>query len=319
MEETESIFNLFYYVNFEGIIKEVGVVVHEMSGSDNEKTAFLQQNVESDFLRAIRFPIPDNIKIKKNNIISVGIDHDTYRQHSGKGHDILIFENIFNYYKNSATPLMVITPVKNGMIHIEGTAENVQTQTPFPSHIHVDKQDDWFVGYCDQEGFHFDQLINDDFFAAIKILFNAKHYVSAMKLMLICIDTISYLEFGDVPGNFIKWLSTFADLNKIDITPEELWEFRNSILHMTNLDSRKVTSNKVTRLHFYVASPNFDAIKKSDEGKHFNFKSLIDIIAVAIMKWATTFNIEEGKIEEFVRRYDRVISDQRMTIIHHKN
>ena len=88
---------------------------------------------------------------------------------------------------------------------------------------------------------------------------------------------------------------------------------------MTNLDSRKVKANKVTRLNWYVAHSEYKGVELSDEGKHFNFKSLVDIIAHAIVKWTNTFNIHKDKLEVFVNRYDRVISDKRTTIIHHNN
>jgi hypothetical protein len=318
METPETIFNLFYYSSFE-LITEVGVVVHTMSGNDDDKLRFLQNNVEKDFLSAIRFPIPDNIKIKVNGVIQNGIDHITYRDYCSKGHGFLIYEAVFQYYNAPQSPLMIITPVKNGKIFIEGKEQGKIPTTPFPTHINIDKADDWLIGYVDQEGFHIDRLIDDDFFSAIKLLFNAKHYVSAMKLLMICVDTMAFLEFDDIQGNFVKWLNDYADLYKINVTSEELWEFRNSILHMTNLDSRKVKSNKVIRLNWYVAPAGFKGVELSDEGKHFNFKSLVDIIAVAIAKWTNTFNTQKEKLEVFINRYDRVISDKRMTTIYHHN
>ncbi len=318
INETELIFNLYYFATSD-IITEVGVVAHTISGTDEEKFSFLQENAERDFSNAIRFPIPDNVKIKMNGKVQNGIDHTTYRDYCSKGHGFIIFEAIFQYFDAPASPLTVITPVKDGEIFIEGRESGKQTKTPFPSYIHIDKQDDWFLGYVDEKGFHIDQLIDDDFFSAIKLLFNAKHYVSAMKLLMICVDTMAFLEFDDTSGNFIKWLTNYADLHMINVTPEELWEFRNSILHMTNLDSRKVKANKVTRLNWYVAPAGFKGVELSDEGKHFNFKKLVDIIAVAIAKWTTTFNNQKEKFEVFVNRYDTVISDKRMTMIYEKN
>ncbi len=314
----EKIFNLFYYSSFD-LITEVGAVCHLVSGTDEDKVIFLQQNIEKDFLSAVKFPIPDNIKIKVNGVVYNGIDHITYRDYCSKGHAYIIYENIFNHHDASPSPLMVVTPVKNGKIFMEGTEKGKLPTSPFPSHIHVDKQDDWIIGYIDQEGFHLDRLINDDFFSAIRLLFNASHYVSAMKLLMICVDTMSFLEFDDTTGNFVKWLYAYAELTKINVTPEELWEFRNSILHMTNLDSRKVKANKVTRLNWYVAHIEYKGVELSDEGKHFNFKILVDIIASAILNWTNTFNVEKEKFELFVSRYDRIISDKRMTTIHHNN
>jgi hypothetical protein len=176
-------------------------------------------------------------------------------------------------------------------------------------------QSDWLIEYMDETGLHLDHLINDDFINAIRLLYNSKHYVSAMKLLMICIDTLSYLEYGDIDGSFKKWLNTYSELNKLDLTSNELWEFRNSILHMTNLDSRKVITNKEKRLFFYIANPNTPSFLENEEGKYFNFFDLLTCIANGIHKWGESFNFEREKIDNFINRYDRIISDKRMTQI----
>lgn len=162
-----------------------------------------------------------------------------------EGHGLLVFETAFQHFGASSNPLVVVTPVKNGEIFIEGYEKAKRAMTSPPKFVHTDKQKEWYVDYIDESGFHFDNLINDDFIEAIRILFNAKQYVSSMKLLMICVDTVSYLEFGDTARNFHNWLDTYVDLNSLGIISDELWEFRNSILHMTNLDSRKVQSGKV--------------------------------------------------------------------------
>lgn len=186
-----------------------------------------------------------------------------------------------------------------------------------PNYIHIDKQKEWYSEYIDEKGVHFDKLINDDFFEAIRITYNSKQYVSSMKLLMICVDTISYLEYGDKPKNFQNWINNYTKISDLNIQSEELWEFRNSILHMTNLDSRKVISGKIKRLMFYVSKSNITYPKETDEGKYFNFKELIDIIAEGIKNWAESYNIEKSKFEYFLDRYDRIISDKRMTYIYY--
>lgn len=188
-----------------------------------------------------------------------------------------------------------------------------------PEFIHINKQKEWYIEYTDSNGFHFDRLINDDFFEAIRLLFNNKHYVSSMKLLMICIDTLSFLEFGDVPNNFQNWLKIYVHLENIGISPDELWEFRNSILHTTSFDYRKVLAKKVTRLMFYVSKPNLEYVKETDEGKYFSFKELIGTIANGISKWADTYNVSKEKFEYLLQRYDRIISDKRMTYIYYEN
>ena len=92
-----------------------------------------------------------------------------------------------------------------------------------------------------------------------------------------------------------------------------LWEHRNSILHMSNLDSRKVLSGKEKRISFcvalkgYVPSPDLDI-------QHFNLKELIDEIAQSLSKWIESYNENLEKMVKFIERYDRVISDSRYAI-----
>lgn len=231
---SETIFNLYVYSTLE-LITEVGVVKHTYEGSYEEKTFFLQQNVQ-------KFELPANFKIKINDVVRQGIDYTSYRNLCNEGHGLLVFEKVFQYFNASSNPFVVVTPVKNGAILIEGYEKIKIATTPRPKFVHIDKQKEWYVDYIDDKGFHFDNLINDDFIEAIRILFNAKQYVSSMKLLMICVDTVSYLEFGDISKNFHNWLETYVDLTILDITADELWEFRNSVLHMTNLDSRKVQS-----------------------------------------------------------------------------
>ncbi len=311
----EKIFNLFFYATL-GVITEVGGVAHMISGTDAHKIKYLQDHVEADFPNAIRAELPDRFILLDKGRTYKGIDFVTYRDFTYKGHGLMIFEKLAMLFENSEPPLVVITPVRDGEIFIEGRENLMQTDEPFPRSIKVDKQKEWYSRYIDEKGFHFDRLINDDFFDAIRILYNAKHNVSAMKLLMIAIDTMSFLEFGDVPNNFKHWLEEYADLIKMAITPEELWEFRNSILHMTNLDSRKVVSSAVKRLMFYDAVKDY--VQQNDEGKYFKFKDLLDCVAHAIAKWADTYNKQKEKFEVFLKRYDRIISDKRITYVYYQ-
>jgi amidase len=36
----------------------------------------------------------------------------------------------------------------------------------------------------------------------------AQHYVSATKLLVVAIDSVAHIEYGDTPGSFAKWLAT---------------------------------------------------------------------------------------------------------------
>ena len=132
--------------------------------------------------------------------------------------------------------------------------------------------------------------------------------------MMSFIDTAAYLDFGDVNGNFKNWLDKYSKLDDINVSATELWEFRNSILHMTNLNSRKNIEGKVERLQFYVSEKNLEHLKRSDTHKYFNYKELISVIANGVEKWGETYSIDRNKIHEFIERYDQIISDKDMRL-----
>lgn len=60
----------------------------------------------------------------------------------------------------------------------------------------------------------------------------------------LALDTVAFIDKGDVKDNFCLWLDAYADLKPPGITAKELWEFRNGLLHMTNLHSRSVATGK---------------------------------------------------------------------------
>jgi hypothetical protein len=314
---TEKIFNLFVFSNLD-FISQIGVVCHEIGGTDEEKLSYLHEKVVTDFSAVDKFDLPDNITTKYKGLKRNGIDYMTYRDLCNKGQSLIIFENVFKKYNASENPLAIVTPVENGKIRTDGKETLKPPSNLFSGKLEIDKQDDWLIGYLDNSGLHLDHLINDDFFEAIRLLYNNNHYVSAMKLLMICVDTISYLEFGDIGGNFQKWINTYTKISDLNITADELWEFRNSILHMTNLDSRKVTQNKEKRLIFYVSHPDTHYQSLGDEGKYFKFIDLINCIGFGIGVWGETFNTERTKFETFVKRYDRILSDKRKTYIYNK-
>lgn len=128
---------------------------------------------------------------------------------------------------------------------------------------------DWLLKYSRKGGIQFSELIHDDYFHAIKITYNARLYVSSMKLMLSCIDSLAYIEYGDLRGLpiFVRWLNDFADLAPLGITAEELWELRNGLLHMSNINSSAVKQNKVRRISFHVGQAK---AKLPDTGSVFS-------------------------------------------------
>jgi hypothetical protein len=172
---------------------------------------------------------------------------------------------------------------------------------------------DYLKKYITEAGFDFPRLLNDDFIHPIRLLYNHKHYVSATKLLMSYIDSLGFLEFGETGENtFLKWLETFANLKPVGVTAEELWEHRNSLLHMSNLDSRRVRAGKVKRLAFYIGTLPAAIPVESKEAKYYNLFALIQAIATACGCWIQTFNANPSKCEPFFERYDLIVSDNRL-------
>lgn len=172
---------------------------------------------------------------------------------------------------------------------------------------------DYFGKYFNNESFDLPRLLNDDFFQPVRILFNAKHYVSASKLLVIAIDSISFIEYGDIKENsFMKWLNTYSDIDSIGITAEELWEHRNALLHMSSTTSRKVAIGKIRCLVAYVGELHPNVKLDNNKNGYYNLFELIQVISQACGKWCQTYNENRNKIYSFVERYDLIVSDARM-------
>ena len=172
---------------------------------------------------------------------------------------------------------------------------------------------DYFGKYFNDQGFDFSNLLNDDFFQPVRILFNQKHYVSSSKLLVIAIDSVSFIEYGEIKENtFVKWLNTYSEIHKLGISAEELWEHRNSLLHMSNLRSRKVAQGKVRALVSYVGELHSEVEINEENTGYYNLYGLIQVFGQACGKWLETYNEQRDKIDSFVERYDLIASDARM-------
>jgi hypothetical protein len=172
---------------------------------------------------------------------------------------------------------------------------------------------DYLTKYLKGDVFDMSALINDDLMQPVRILFNAKQYVSSAKLLLVAIDTVSFVEYGETKENpFIKWLNTYADIPALGITPEELWEHRNGLLHMSSLTSRKVKAGNVRALVSYVGTiPTTVILDQRDTG-YYDLRQLIKVFGAALGKWLDTYNVERHKFESFIQRYDHIASDARL-------
>jgi hypothetical protein len=307
----ENIYNLFYYVEGNNIT-QLGYVEHSSSGTDTEKSIFLKNSVNTDFNKAIKLK-PSQKYINDTGCFT--LQHFMALSRQGKA--LEVFEEILSKLGASKEPLCCTTAIVDGKPEIDiSTSYDPLYLSKHQGHPKLGGgvMTDYLEKYMKPEGFDMPALINDDYFGAIKLLFNNKHYVSTMKLLVSFIDTISYLEFGDKRNSFIDWLDEYADLKSVKITSSQLWELRNSILHMSNLDSRKILQGKEKRISFCVAKPG--TVPDDDyENSYFNLLDLINVIANGLSSWIASFNDSPEKFTTFIERYDRSLSDARHAIV----
>jgi hypothetical protein len=298
----EPSYNLFVYSDT-SMIEELGVSVHDLDGTDLEKVTTLKNLVASDCRTAARYKMKRPMTSKY------------YEGISRLGRELELFEEIFQDINAAKQPLVVITPVINEKPFFELSMKlgpillDDLKGTPYEK---PGKMVDYLDAYVTDEGFDIPRLLNDDYFRAIKLLFNERYFMSCAKLLLSFIDTVAFIDTGDNKGNFIPWLDTYADIASLGITSKELWEFRNGLLHMSNLHSRAVASGKTARLILSVGRPTQPLPVYSNGEKRFNLKDLIDTVAYAVSRWIDTYNHAPEKLPDFVNRYDLTVSDTRV-------
>lgn len=299
----ERIFNLFIY--FEGSkATKAGVRFHKMKGTDNEKTSYLRSNVETDHSQAKRLNLPRSFTPEE------------WRAQQRLGGELSFFNDTLIELRAPLNMVFCLTSIVNG----EPKWDQQIGPDPFRgSEVTGFQREgtmvDYLVDYTNDEHFNLPRLINDDYFEAIKLLFNAKLYVSGAKLLMSCIDTLAFVNFGDTRGNFTLWLDEYCSLEPLGLTSNELWEFRNSILHMTNLDSRAVRKGQHSRITPFVGPLDCAAPQNSGDDKPFNLWKLVNIVTEGISKWGESYNNDPDKILQFIERYDTTVSDARIALI----
>lgn len=298
----ERVFNVFVYFN-NGVAHEYGVRHRRVRGNDQAKMAALADAVATDHPLAQRFRLPRTFTPGE------------WAAQQRLGVDLGLFEEGIAHYRAGAEPLYCVTSIVDGVPRAEirthlGPHQGDRVGEGMPGTM-----PDWLVVYTEGDKFRFDKLINDDYFAAIRLLFNARHIASTSKLLMSCIDTLAFVEFGDERGNFVKWLATYAELTSVGVTAEELWEFRNSIVHMTNLSSRAVLAGKAASLSPYIGSDALVQAAPASDLKPFNLYALIVAVAGGVGHWAESYNRDRSKFEKFVERYDTIVSDSRIATL----
>jgi len=305
----ERIFNIYVYYDRE-VCSELGYVVYEHHGDDNSGAALLKESFRRDLSKATR------VKLKKP------FTREEYNARARLGESHFLFEDLYRAANAGLSPLVLATPVVDGVItfnYSSGMGPSIMSEISEKLGANG-LMDDWLVKYTGERGFDMPRLIHDDYFLAIKLTYNAGLYVSAMKLLMSCIDSVAYIDLGDIrkPPSFITWLETYVDLKKIGITAAEVWELRNGMLHMSNINSERVRANKIRRISFSVGvlPESLKNAAVSSELHYFEFLGLINAFSDGISRWVQTYNTDPEKFYKFVERYDEVVSDSRMAFAH---
>jgi hypothetical protein len=313
---SETAVNLFLYVESE-VIKGLGAVAHDVDGGDTEIAAILRSRVGIDASRAARYPLPvESIKSWLGIDAGQGLPFAMWSYLARMGKALQFFDGPLQDLKAPERPLVCITPIVDGQpridlhTHVDPPTCPVMLSEAFDGTVRLT---DYLAAYLTPAGLNVHDLLGHDFTDAIKLLYEHKHYVSAMKLIVSFVDTVAYLDLGDVPGNYETWLSKHAALALVGVTPSELWEFRNAILHMTNPFSRKVLSAKVLPLCFYIAPTSRGVRISRDSGtKMFSFEALYEAIIEAVGTWSKSYAGNLYKQLEFIQRYDTILSEGRV-------
>ncbi len=286
----ERLVNIFVYGD-KTHVQAIGWRVYEKAGTYEELVRFLQSRVRHDHRGTARAdlekPIPwrDFESMDRLNPIA----------------STLVGANVVD-----ENAIYCVTHIRNGEVRVDETRD-VSGDGAVPDYLRI---------YSTEGGFNFPRLIQDDYFEAIHLLWNNRKYVSCLKLVFSAIDTLGYVEYGPDGGNcFAKWLDDYCDLGKVGVTSDELWELRNPLIHMTNLDSRKVRSGKTHRLLPRFMHPDRDVAPLFDGMKVLHVaRFVIIVLPEGIESWLRSYNRDRAKFGEFVERYDTIVSEARLRL-----
>ena len=284
----ERLVNIFVYGN-ETHVHAVGWRVYEKSGAYDELTAFLRSRVQHDQRITARSDLTEPIPWRDFRVLN------RLNPISGAIADAgVVGEN----------DVYCVTPIVNGKVRVDDTVDEGGDEA-VPDYLRT---------YRTEGGFDFPELINDDYFEAIHLLWNNRKYVSCLKLVFSTIDTFGFVEYGPDGGNsFTRWLDEYCDLETLGVTAGELWELRNSLIHMTNLDSRRVRTGRTHRLLPQFTHPDRDVAPFVDGMKALHVARFVfAVLLPGIEKWLQSYNRDREKFAEFVERYDTIVSEARM-------
>lgn len=301
----EEIYNLFYFASNDDKITHVGIATHKVNGTEEDKIKHLKDHIYSDAAICEHYDV-DPRALGDDKVLS----NSRFMAMARVGNPFIVFEIALQAKNASQYPLMIYTAIKNGQVQIDASikADKEVRRSDFASNSvpGVKEMPDYLDKYFVDGGFKFKELLVDDHVKPIHLLFNNKHYLSSIKLLMSFIDTLGYLEFGAGTKTFPKWLDKYCDLTSLKITSSELYELRHSLLHMTNLNSHKVMQGKERRISYSIA-PRGTPTRTHSGITFFNYVDFIPIFEAAMNKWIATYDSE--KLTTFVERYDQILRE----------
>lgn len=302
----EEIYNLFYFTSsLNEKITHVGIVAHKLSGGDAEKIKYLKTHILSDLSQC------DYFEVEPTSFGEAGfLTKSRFMALARVGNPIIIFELALHSKNASVNPLLIYTAVVDGQIKVDASVsidKKIRRSDFEDYHVQgVKELPDYLDKYLVGDGFLIKDLLVDDHVKPMHLLFNNQHYLSSIKLLMSFIDTVGYIEFGDVNRAFPMWLDKYCELSLLEITSNEIYELRHSLLHMTSLNSRRVVQGKERRISYSVA-PVGTPTRTHLGIVFFNYVDFIPIFENGLDKWLATY--DNGKVAIFIERYDQIVRE----------
>jgi hypothetical protein len=119
--------------------------------------------------------------------------------------------------------------------------------------------------------------------------------------------------YGDKAKNFHDWVEAYLDLPRLKVTADELWEFRNSLLHMNNNTSRKVSAGKTRPIIPYFGGGPLPEEYSGDSpiAVLMNGDDFVAQTLNAIEAFCESVKSDKEKLERIFSAYDNIFSDSR--------
>ena len=166
----EQIINIFFFGD-ERLARYIGYRRYQREGTPEDLVRFLKERVDADYTNVTQHLLAETVdwaevpSIVRSGDVWVLLD----RCGVNAGYD----------------EVYCVTYIVNGQPKFDEILDEFAPDA-FPDYLRI---------YFTDEGFDFIKLINDDFFDSIKLLWNNRKFISALKLMLSTVDTIGFIEY----------------------------------------------------------------------------------------------------------------------------